>query len=409
MTLPGRFRMVRTSRIPAGTAPCRPRVTDSEGLRDTPTERLVAPDDATLRLAQEVADTHQRIRLGGIFYAAGWLLVCATAGVNDAAAWVVGAVFVVLAVARMLLRVPQATNAEAYRRWLWWPWSLALATAALGGAVSVLAWMDARFEPARPVVLFTIVAFATAFAHSVAMRRPLALIAIALVYLPVLVAIAIEPGQGALAIALAIYAVYVVLAMLRSHAEYRSRLDIDSELRRQRDRFEQQSRRDGLTGLANRRRFAAALAEMSRAASESGTPFALAVLDLDHFKAVNDRHGHSAGDQSLIALAQRLRDAFGGPGELTARLGGEEFGVLLPDPGAALARVEAFRSALAGATIDTVEATLRLTISGGFGVFDPATHRDGDALYREVDAALYRAKSGGRDRICTTGSPPATL
>ena len=86
---------------------------------------------------------------------------------------------------------------------------------------------------------------------------------------------------------------YVSLALRRSHGEYRQRLDLEDELRRQRDLFEQQSRRDGLTGLANRRRFSAALGDWCARARDDGNALILLLLDLDHFKAINDRHGHA--------------------------------------------------------------------------------------------------------------------
>ena len=143
----------------------------------------------------------------------------------------------------------------------------------------------------------------------------------------------------------ALYLLYVSLALRRSHAEYLQRLDLEDELRQQRDLFEQQSRRDGLTGLANRRRFSSALEDWAVDARTSGTPLSLLILDLDHFKAINDRHGHARGDDCLREFAARLQAAFASEEELVARLGGEEFGVLLRETSLqqAFTRAEAFR------------------------------------------------------------------
>lgn len=360
-----------------------------------------AAGDALFALALEATETRQRARLGGWFYLGGWVLVCVAAGFGDAVAWAVGAAMAALAVARYLLPAAGDDTLDGLQRALHWSWAVALSSAALWGVVAVVVATDARFEAARPIALFATVAYATAFAHSFPMRRGLSLLAIALIYLPSMAAFA-STDRIALATAMGVYLLYVVLALLRSHLEYRQRLALDAELRHQRDRYELQSRRDGLTGLANRRRFVAALAERVARAVGHGAGFALLILDLDQFKAVNDRHGHAVGDECLAEVGARLRAQFGGAGELPVRLGGEEFGVLLDghDAAAAMARAEAFRAALAERPIAAGGQRLVITTSIGVGVFEPTRHADGDALYREADQALYRAKAEGRNRAC---------
>ena len=335
---------------------------------DTDAAATPAAGDALFDLALEAAETRQRSRLGGWFYLFGWVLVCVAADFGGASAWGVGGAMAALAVARYLLPVAGDDTLAGLRRALNWLWAVALSTAALWGVVAVLVATDARFESARPIGLFATVAYATAFAHSFPMRRGLSLLAIALIYLPSVAAFA-STDRIPLATAMLVYLVYVVLALLRSHLEYRQRLALDAELRRQRDRYELQSRRDGLTGLANRRRFVAVLAELVARAIAHGAGFALLILDLDQFKAVNDRHGHAVGDECLAEIGARLRGAFGGAGELPVRLGGEEFGVLLDghDAAAAMARAEAFRAALADLPIAAGGQRLVITTSIGVG------------------------------------------
>ena len=364
-------------------------------------------DDTLFDLALEATETRQRSLLGGWFYVGGWLLVCLTAGQSDALAWTVGAAMLALAIARHRLPAPAGTTAQDLLRALRWPWIVALLGASLWGFASVAVATEPRLEAARPIALFATVAYATAFAHSFPMRRVLSMAAILLLYLPSVVAFA-ATGRVPLALAMLVYLAYVALALVRSHAEYRKRLALDAELRRQRDRYELQSRRDGLTGLANRRRFVAALAERVARAVGQGEGFALLILDLDQFKSVNDRHGHAAGDRCLAEIGARLARAFAGAGELPVRLGGEEFGVLLSghDLDAALRRAESFRAALAATPIVAGEHRFTITTSVGVGAFDAVRHADGDDLYREVDQALYRAKAGGRNRVCVV--EPAT-
>jgi diguanylate cyclase (GGDEF)-like protein len=143
--------------------------------------------------------------------------------------------------------------------------------------------------------------------------------------------------------------VYVYLSLLRAHADYQRRLDVDQDLRDQRDLFARQSRVDPLTDLSNRRHFAEALAGATRKSRADGTRLSLLLLDIDHFKAINDSHGHAVGDGVICAIAARLQLAFPHAGELPARIGGEEFGVVLEglDGAHAAARAESFREGLA--------------------------------------------------------------
>src|SRR5207244_12221965 len=109
---------------------------------------------------------------------------------------------------------------------------------------------------------------------------------------------------------------------LRAHADYHRRLSVEMQLRDQRDAFEQLSRTDGLTGLANRRRFNEALAEAVAIARAQERALTLAILDLDHFKVVNDRYGHAVGDACLKTFANLLEQQLGDALGFTARRGG---------------------------------------------------------------------------------------
>ena len=156
---------------------------------------------------------------------------------------------------------------------------------------------------------------------------------------------------------------------------------------------------DPLTGLHNRRSFQARLAEETERARRSGGPFALLMIDLDHFKALNDRHGHPAGDVALVAVAaifrQQLRTV-----DLPARIGGEEFGVLLPDSHEHAARMaaERLRAAIAACPIVYRDATLTVTASIGVAWYRGDADSD-EELLRAADRALYAAKRAGRNRV----------
>jgi diguanylate cyclase (GGDEF)-like protein len=150
---------------------------------------------------------------------------------------------------------------------------------------------------------------------------------------------------------------------------------------------------DPLTGLGNRRAFDEALAaELSRA-RRTGTPLGLVMLDVDHFKRFNDRHGHQAGDDALVSVARVLNEVARAE-DRACRIGGEEFAVLLPggDEAAAHALAERIRAGVAAA-----EAAERVTVS--LGVAATSGEHDADALVAAADARLYEAKRAGRNRV----------
>lgn len=148
---------------------------------------------------------------------------------------------------------------------------------------------------------------------------------------------------------------------------------------------------DALTSLANRRLFDTTLQREVARARRTGAPLSLAVVDVDHFKDVNDRHGHQAGDEVLRQLAAELRSAVRGE-DLVARFGGEEFVVLMADATGDDAVVVGERLRAAARNVEALPVTVSV------GIATLPSDGDADALIAAADAALYRAKAGGRDR-----------
>jgi len=156
---------------------------------------------------------------------------------------------------------------------------------------------------------------------------------------------------------------------------------------------------DSLTGLYNRRYFMTTASQEFERARRYQTPLALLMLDADHFKSVNDRYGHHIGDEVLKALARngqrQLREM-----DLFARLGGEEFAILLPqtDLNAARTVAERVRQSIAAQPVAAEESTVSFTVSIGLAQLEPST-QNLDDLLRQADAALYQAKDNGRNRV----------
>ena len=198
-----------------------------------------------------------------------------------------------------------------------------------------------------------------------------------------------------------------LLEVAEGHAEqtelFQAELDLAhrqiEELRGELGAAREAATRDPLTGLGNRRRFEAAL----RAALETGGAVSVVVADLDRFKRINDLHGHPVGDSVLRRFAETLRESLRGR-DVAARIGGEEFALLLPGANALAARhtAERVRQNFASRTLRVRETGERLAgLSASFGVAERAPGEAAEALVARADAALYRAKRNGRNRVAS--------
>ena len=177
---------------------------------------------------------------------------------------------------------------------------------------------------------------------------------------------------------------------------------LEVQLRRIHELHEQmreQAIRDDLTGVHNRRHFVAVAEHELERARRHGSTLSLVMMDVDHFKNVNDAYGHLTGDAALKAVGSMLA-ATTRVGDLACRLGGEEFAVLLMGMGhdGAIERAETWRSTLAGMTILADGTALKLTASFGVATF-PEQAGTLSELMRVADTRMYRAKSQGRDRV----------
>lgn len=228
-----------------------------------------------------------------------------------------------------------------------------------------------------------------------AFRSPVVLIfkvtlpSIALIVMPWVVGTIHGQGPLTTSIASSLCIGYII-------ASIRAKLNTDALLRRTTDELQRFAYFDALTSLANRRQFVHHLRELIELSSRQRSSFALLLIDLDRFKAVNDMFGHDAGDALLVAAAERLRSAAGAP-NLVARLGGDEFAVLVPE----ISNISSIE-AICLSFFDSFQILVqfngeRIPLSSSVGISIYPGDGDCDkALFKSADLALYEAKRSGR-------------
>jgi diguanylate cyclase (GGDEF)-like protein len=185
-----------------------------------------------------------------------------------------------------------------------------------------------------------------------------------------------------------------------TQAELQQRIEVATlELREAKAKAEQEARIDPLTGLYNRRAFMERASDELLRARRYSTPLALAMIDLDHFKDINDRWGHAIGDQVLMVFADILKHHMREV-DLVARVGGEEFVMLMTETSVeeAVRVAERIRKDVMAASLQLADAQLHWTASVGVTALHSDDYSVSAALVR-ADKALYRAKEGGRNRV----------
>lgn len=187
------------------------------------------------------------------------------------------------------------------------------------------------------------------------------------------------------------------------------RVKTHAELKRYRDYLKDISYLDGLTGIANRRRFDEQFSSMWHLAMRKQLPLSIMLIDIDHFKRFNDRYGHDEGDECLRVVAKRLSENILRNSDLIARYGGEEFVVLLVDTPikGAIVVAEKIRESINLLKIPNEDSPVKpfLTVSIGIKVVIPHEQMNREEIFHQVDQNLYQAKNKGRNQIYFDSSP----
>jgi diguanylate cyclase (GGDEF)-like protein len=368
-----------------------------------PTER----DRALRREQQGMLDLAQRAKRGSYLHLPLWLLLAIWTGVATRAPvffWINTVLFCITTVARLRL------HSRFARLVIEWPQRarvsgfLTLMTPCLQwGLLTAVAlyWppLQALFQPLE----LTAVGLATAGSVVLSINRTVRLAYPVCVLGPLVVALLATPTSAHLLQALMalILLVYVLAATRLVHHDYWDAHETRTELEVRARNLEALSFTDALTQIPNRLYFEQSLSRDWAGAMREGRSVTVLLIDLDHFKHINDTYGHSCGDACLKAAARALRAPLHRGTDLVARYGGEEFAILLvgSDEASGHTLAQHLLRSVAAARIFHQGQTIRIACSIGIATMRPAAHSTPADLVNQADKALYEAKQQGRNRV----------
>jgi diguanylate cyclase (GGDEF)-like protein len=365
------------------------------------------------RERQGLRDFTQRVKLGSYLHLPLWLLIACWNDVERSAAaffWANTALFLATTLVRVvfygvffarLLERDLARCRAASRFFVLVPalqWSALAAGAAHGGPLHPLAWP----------MLLVVIALGTTGTIGLSIDRLVRVWYPVIALAPTIVATLLEPVPYKLLLALmSLFMLAYTYSVARIvYRDYWTAVDAHQRLRTRASSLESLSITDALTQIPNRLHFDQRLEEAWQIAVRHGNPLSVLLIDLDHFKRVNDTYGHPCGDECLKAAAQALGRGVHRSDDLLARWGGEEFIVLLdgaPAPAAAAVAKRLLRN-VSSTLVPCSGTPVRLTCSIGVATIYANTHLSRAALIQAADRALYAAKQQGRNRVVVTNA-----
>jgi diguanylate cyclase (GGDEF)-like protein len=295
---------------------------------------------------------------------------------------------------------------EGIRRFTWTFTGLYLVSGAHWGVLAAAVSYWPSLEDARIPIWLVCTGMAAAGSIILGMLQTVRIGYPAAVLLPPICACLLNPSEGSLfAVAAAVMLwIYVFDASRGIRRDYWAGAIARAELEQRAAELERLSTTDELTQICNRRHFDERLAAEWSHSVQTRQPIAVLVVDIDHFKSINDEYGHQVGDRCIVAAAQALQTGLHRTGELLARYGGEEFAVLLPGTReeAAIAAAEALRLRVADALIEVKGKRVAMTCSVGVCSMTAGRNDPPDIAMRRADQALYIAKRAGRNRVVSS-------
>lgn len=377
-----------------------PVFTDSISTSDVPL-------DEQLLLKTMVRDNTDRARGGTFIYPLLWLVVCYFSGwhVIERSIFLANFCFLIgFAIVRIWVlfyarRIVDSNLVAARLGYL----SVILINALHWGVVTALAINSIELQAVKFPLLLSACGIAAAGTAVMSIDRLIRFLFPCFVVLPVTLTLMFHPSTENIlfAVLCLVFTVYMIIASKSVHQDYWQAIRATLLLERRAAELHRLSITDTLTQLHNRLHFEKQYQVEWRRACRSGQSIAVLLIDLDHFKNINDNYGHYFGDQCLITVANVLKQQVLRAGDFCARYGGEEFIIILPNTEEEGARVygERIREALQQHSLEHQGHAIEITASIGIACSRPNDIRAGHQLIVRADKALYVAKERGRDRV----------
>lgn len=348
---------------------------------------------------QAIDDLEKRTINGTYIYFAAWMLIGIGAGYHQDKAlffWLIAGIFFILGVIRLTLyfyvRKRHSENIILRKRLL----AICVILPALLYAflLSIAIYFPA-FDAIFIYIVLTMFALLSAGTTGFSPSKTLSIsFVFCLTTLPMITAIFLTNNRIIEGLMLALYSVYMLVQALRINKEYRLRIQ-------QQHRLNQINQEDSLTGIFNRRGFDTALENLWLNGLRSKTHLTLFIIDIDYFKLINDKYGHSAGDEVIISIANSIKESCKRNTDMVARIGGEEFAVLFSTdkPESVSNFAELIRQAIEQNALNIQSNTIRATASIGVAITVPENEKNARQFFDIADKCLYQAKESGRNRV----------
>lgn len=367
-------------------------------------QKLNILDDNLYKSQRIVDDFYARTRPGPIFYiVAIWLSALNDDMLNLYLPEVIysSLFFLFLAIVRLSLRKPE-NNITAISNWQRINWLLIYCSAIGWGIYFGWVLSIQSLNHSMLVLMLATISFATIYCYWFCMHLLLCQFASILFVLPAIAVIVLfQPDDFPLAIGLAVFSAFIIITAIRNNRHYYQQIDHEVSLHKVQLELKKLSSTDDLTGLANRREYNSFMEQAFNRARRNSAKLSLVILDLDNFKTVNDNYGHAVGDQCLQHVAKILTSHGKRDTDLKARIGGEEFALILPDTEmlSALNLASILCDTMNQSTFAAANSNLTITASFGVGEYNNAGDKTPDDFFNRVDAAVYAAKRNGKNRV----------
>lgn len=346
-------------------------------------------------------DLELRAIKGSYTYVLIWLVIAGWLGFYESNP----AAFLIWSVALFLMGVSRSALAHFSNRmrpgfrdlWLYIFAFNAVAPALSYGVLLSLTMLNAGYQPLFEYLLMAVFALVSGGVINFAPHKAILLAFLAaLIVPPTITSLFFAESRQLVGILLMIYSAFMFVQTNRLNREYFQMID-------QQEQLEKLNNEDVLTGIANRRYFEAALRKSWKVHMRAESRIGLLIIDIDHFKNVNDTHGHPTGDAVIKSVAQCIAQSCQRDTDEVARIGGEEFAVLVgfASEKSIKGLSEKIRSRVAALEVPFEEKHLQVTVSIGANLIAPKPKIDIDDLFRIADQHLYVAKENGRNQVVT--------